>query len=84
MAVINEAFARKFFRNEDPIGKQLAYVSIPGSPLKIVGIIENIKEGPLDAPIPPNSGPYDLITFIFGYHDSVWMGRDRAAMNPQG
>jgi len=36
---------------------------------------------PLDAPIPPNSGPYDLITFIFGYHDSVWMGRDRAAMN---
>lgn len=35
----------------------------------------------LDAPIPPNSGPYDLITFIFGYHDSVWMGRDRAAMN---
>jgi predicted methyltransferase len=36
---------------------------------------------PLDAPIPPDSGPYDLITFIFGYHDSVWMGRDRTAMN---
>jgi len=35
----------------------------------------------LDDPVPADSGPYDLITFIFGYHDSVWMGRDRTAMN---
>ena len=53
VAIINQALARKYFTGEDPIGKQLAYVSIPGWPLEIVGIIENIKEGPLDAPIPP-------------------------------
>jgi predicted methyltransferase len=46
-------------------------------------VMKNVQHvvTPLDAPIPPNSGPYDLITFIFGYHDSVWMGRDRVAMN---
>ena len=46
-------------------------------------VMKNVRHVvmPLDAPIPPGSGPYDLITFIFGYHDSVWMGRDRAAMN---
>jgi predicted methyltransferase len=46
-------------------------------------IMKNVQHvvTPLDAPIPPGSGPYDLITFIFGYHDSVWMGRDRTAMN---
>jgi len=35
----------------------------------------------LDAPVPAGSGPFDLITFIFGYHDAVWMERDRTAMN---
>lgn len=46
-------------------------------------VMKNVQHvvTPLDAPIPPNSGPYDLITLIFGYHDSVWMGRDRVAMN---
>jgi predicted methyltransferase len=46
-------------------------------------VMKNVQHvvTPLDAPIPPNSGPYDLITFIFGYHDSVWLGRDRIAMN---
>ena len=36
---------------------------------------------PFDDPIPPDAGPFDLITVIFEYHDTVWMGRDRAAMN---
>jgi len=46
-------------------------------------VMKNVQHvvTPLDAPIPPNSGPFDLITFIFGYHDSVWMERDRVAMN---
>jgi predicted methyltransferase len=46
-------------------------------------VMKNVQHvvTPLDAPIPSNSGPYDLITFIFGYHDSVWLGRDRVAMN---
>jgi predicted methyltransferase len=34
-----------------------------------------------DDPVPPGSGPFDLITAIYMYHDTVWMGRDRKAMN---
>jgi predicted methyltransferase len=34
-----------------------------------------------DDPVPPRSSPFDLITAIYMYHDTVWMGRDRKAMN---
>ena len=34
-----------------------------------------------DDPVPPGSGPFDLIMAVYMYHDTVWMGRDRAAMN---
>ena len=46
-------------------------------------VMKNVQHvvTPLDAPVPSGAGPYDLITFIFGYHDAVWMERDRAAMN---
>lgn len=36
---------------------------------------------PSDDPIPSGAGPFDLIAAIYMYHDTVWMGRDRAAMN---
>ena len=36
---------------------------------------------PYDDPVPPGAGPFDLITVIFVYHDTVWMGRNRPAMN---
>ena len=36
---------------------------------------------PYDDPVPPGTGPFDLIMVIFAYHDTVWMGRDRVAMN---
>src|SRR5438067_8086422 len=54
VAIINQSMARKFFPGENPIGKQLMYVSsAPGSPLEIVGILEDMKEGPLDEAVPP-------------------------------
>jgi predicted permease len=53
VAIVNQALVRKYFAGEDPIGKQLAYVSIPEKPLEIVGVVEDVKEGPLDEAIPP-------------------------------
>ncbi len=53
VAIINQAMARKYFSGEDPIGKQLVYVSVGSTPMQIVGIVEDIKEGPLDEAIPP-------------------------------
>ncbi len=32
-------------------------------------------------PVPPEASNLDLVTFNFNYHDTVWMGVDRAQMN---
>jgi predicted permease len=52
VAIINQAMAKQYFPDEDPIGKQLSYLSDPPVPIEIVGIVEDIKEGPLDTPTP--------------------------------
>ena len=52
VVMINRAMARKFFPDENPIGKQIAYSgtwSHPQPPMNIVGVIGDIKEGPLDS-----------------------------------
>jgi predicted permease len=53
VAIINQALAGKYFSGEDPIGKQLSLISLSSPPLEIVGIVEDIKEGPLDISTPP-------------------------------
>jgi predicted permease len=53
VAIVNQAFVKQHFPGEDPLGKQLAYVSLNRPPLEIVGVVEDIREGPLDAAIPP-------------------------------
>jgi predicted methyltransferase len=48
-----------------------------GAPMKNVTAVVR----PSDDPIPPGSGPFDLIMAVYMYHDTVWMGRDRVAMD---
>ena len=38
-------------------------------------------ERPFDDPLPAGVGGFDLITFFFFYHDTVWLEVDRAKMN---
>jgi macrolide transport system ATP-binding/permease protein len=70
VAIINEAFAKRFFPGEDPIGRQLAHVGTNPPPIQIVGIVDDIREGPLDIAIPPvlytpfNQGPDDEFTLV--------------------
>ncbi|MGC4050669.1 MAG: ABC transporter permease [Paludibaculum sp.] len=53
VAIINQALVRKYFPNEDPIGKHLTYLSDPPKPIEIVGIVDDIKEGPLEVATVP-------------------------------
>jgi macrolide transport system ATP-binding/permease protein len=54
VVVINEALARKYFPNEDPIGKQLGNINLTPSSIKtIIGIVYDIREGSLDSEIWP-------------------------------
>ena len=53
VAIVNQSFVRKYFPGENPLGKQLRDLRPGTKPKEIVGVVEDIREGPLDAPIPP-------------------------------
>jgi len=53
VAIVNRAFADRYFPGEDAVARQIAENSTPPTVIQIVGVVENIREGPLDAPIPP-------------------------------
>jgi len=53
VAIINAAFVRQFFPGEEALGRQITYLRNEVKPIEIVGIVEDVREGPLDAAIPP-------------------------------
>lgn len=54
VAIINQALARKYFPNEDPVGKMMGDTGLtPTSMTQIVGVVDDIREGPLDADLIP-------------------------------
>jgi predicted permease len=54
VAVINQALAQKYFTGQDPIGQSIANDE-GGHPSvwQIVGVVDDLREGPLDAHIAP-------------------------------
>jgi ABC-type antimicrobial peptide transport system permease subunit len=54
VAVINQALARKYFPNENPIGRRIADDE-GGRPTvwEIVGVVDDVREGPLDVETSP-------------------------------
>lgn len=55
-----------------PLAERLARLNMP----QIVPV-----ELALDAPAPAGEAPLDAVIFVLAYHDTVWQGTDRAAMN---
>jgi len=54
VAIINRTLARKYFPGEDPIGKRFGDTDLsPKSMREIVGVVEDIRDGALDAEIWP-------------------------------
>jgi predicted permease len=54
VVIINRALAKKYFAGEDPIGKQIGDLQLsPKSLRQIVGVVDDIREGSLDAEIWP-------------------------------
>ncbi len=50
--IINQALARKYFPDQDPLGQRI-YSGDPTHAKEIVGIVEDLKEGPLDVETRP-------------------------------
>ena len=52
VTIINSTMAERYFPGENPIGKRIRFdASEP--PIEIVGVIDDIKEGPMDQPMRP-------------------------------
>ena len=49
VVIINAALARKYFQGQNPVGQRLNWDGAPAtSAMQIVGIIDDLREGPLD------------------------------------
>ena len=59
VAVIDEAMARRFFPDEDPIGKRISVSIRDNAPREIVGIVGNVKQTSLDS----EAGPHMYIAY---------------------
>jgi len=65
IAIINRTMANEYFRGEDPIGKRVVNEYDSDHPLEIVGVIDDLKDGPLDMTATPsvyrpfNQHPFD-------------------------
>ena len=56
VAVVNEAFARQFFGNEDPVGRHFGQFPYPNTQYEIVGVVRDARFSsfpPLDKPVGP-------------------------------
>jgi macrolide transport system ATP-binding/permease protein len=57
VAIINHTMAKQMFSGEDPVGKQLIGEYDKDHPLEIVGVVDDIQEGPLGTQ--PVAGLYE-------------------------
>ena len=71
VAVINEAAARKFFPNENPIGRRFGHRPEGSGNIEIVGVVRDVRYNNLRQPPPPTlyqphlqSNPEDLVFSI--------------------
>jgi putative ABC transport system permease protein len=56
VVVINEALARKYFPNEDPLGKRITIAMRPPlTPTEIIGIVSDVRHSQLDKAVEPMS-----------------------------
>lgn len=54
VVVINQTLAKKYFPGEDPVGQRFGDIALNSNSIKeIVGVVDDIREGPLDSEIWP-------------------------------
>jgi macrolide transport system ATP-binding/permease protein len=60
VAIINRTMASQEFPGEDPIGKRVVNQYDPDHPIAIIGVIDDLKDGPLDLkPTPAIYSPFN-------------------------
>ena len=70
VAIVNESFAKRFFPNENPIGKRICYVHRKNMWIEVVGVTRDVKHYGLDQEtrpgvfIPYRQWPVPIITMV--------------------
>ena len=49
VAVVDDVFARKFFPNEEAVGKRINMLHVPNAPVLIVGVVAHVNQWGLDS-----------------------------------
>jgi predicted permease len=82
VAVINKAFAEKYFPGEDPIGKKYGGGDLnPDSIKEVIGIVDNIRESSLDGEIwPAEYKPYNQDSDTFFALVARTSGNDKSLL----
>jgi ABC-type antimicrobial peptide transport system permease subunit len=89
VAVVNEAFARKFFRNEDPIGKHFGQNAQANREIEVVGVAKDARylTNRLDQPsgpfffLPEAQADYTKSAGSLFLHDIVILTRPGASLS---
>jgi predicted permease len=71
VVIINRALARQYFASEDPVGMRINYDDgKPDEAMQVVGLIDDIMEGPLDTPpraamyVPLDQHPRPFVSIV--------------------
>jgi predicted permease len=70
ICIINQALARQYFAGEDPLRLRISYNSREETPIEIVGIVDDVREGALDTPpraalyVPYYQRPSSNVAFV--------------------
>jgi predicted permease len=81
VAIVSEAMAKKYWPNQDPIGRQFTMASDAAHPLRVVGVAKDARYHGLRGPI----GPYFYVPFPQHYaQDSLLALELRTAGDPAG
>jgi putative ABC transport system permease protein len=71
VVIVNEALAKKYFPNEDPLGQRITIsMGPPNVPTEIIGIVGDVKHTKLDQEAEPmaywpiSQEPYNFMTFL--------------------
>ena len=48
VVIVNRTLAKRYFPGENPVGRQIYYDWEPRSPMEIVGVVDDVKEGNLE------------------------------------
>jgi predicted permease len=79
VAIVSETMARKYWPNQDPIGRQFTMSSDPAHPLQIVGVARDARYQGIQGPM----SPYFYVPFAQHYQANTLQAFDiRTAADP--